>query len=441
MLKKIENTIGKQCFEGINSILIGLSGGADSVALTHALHLLSEKYGFKLYAAHINHCLRGESADRDEEFSRQLAVGLGIEFFSIRVDVKQYAISNGMSEELAGREVRYAYFNELVDELNVDFIATAHHKNDNAETILMNFMRGSGLKGLCGIPYRRGNIIRPLLDCTRSEIEKYCAENGLMYVTDETNMEEEYTRNKIRRSLIPMIQDKFNPSIIETLTRNAVVLNDEENFISQTADEAYKIAVRGNSLDISAVKNLHRAIAMRVIRRLTDEVCGNRDVSNAVIIAIYDLLQANRTGTRADVVRGVEARVEYGRLIIDKKAEKQAEFSYELRLGEKKYIPELECSVLAERAEENMHDGAEYFSVPEKFTLCIRNRRSGDKFRPSGMSGTKKLKDFMVDRKIPQNKRDGIGIVTINNEIVWVMGYRRSESCKFNGKGIKLTIL
>ncbi len=424
----------------MKSVLVGLSGGADSVALTHILCVLSAKYGFKVYAAHVNHGLRGESAERDEAFSKAFAASLGIEFFSLKVDVRAVAKEKGLSEELAGREVRYAYFNSLCDGYGIEFIATAHHKNDNAETIIMNFMRGSGLKGLCGIPYRRDNIIRPLLDCTRAEIEEYCKTNGLEYVTDETNFAEEYTRNKIRHSLIPVIENKFNPSVVETVTRNAEIISLEEDFISGVADKAYEKAVSGNTLDIALTDNLHKAVVLRVIRKLTDTVCGNRDISQAGIIAVYELMKNNRTGTRSDIARGIEARIEYGRLIIGEKQEKGEDFLYELRLGETLYVPELDCSVLAETAEEYKKDGAEYFSVPDDFRICIRNRRRGDVFRPSGMTGTKKLKSFMIDNKIPQDKRDFVGILTINDEIGWIIGYRRSENFKFNGNGIKITV-
>lgn len=172
---------------GCSAILVGLSGGADSAALITVLCRLSEKYGYKVYAAHVNHCLRGDAADRDEDFSRQLAERLGAGFFSLRADVAKLAEERGISEEEAGRNVRYSFFDKIADENGIELIATAHHRNDNAETILMNFMRGSGVSGLSGIPYRRGRIIRPLLGVTRAEIERFCAENGIEYVTDATN--------------------------------------------------------------------------------------------------------------------------------------------------------------------------------------------------------------------------------------------------------------
>lgn len=441
MLKKIENTMREHGMINTKSILVGLSGGADSVVLTHALCMLSEKYGYKLYAAHVNHGLRAADAQRDEEFSKELAEKLGIGFFSLKADVKHIANEKGISEELAGREVRYGFFNDICKTHNIDCIATAHHRNDNAETIVMNFMRGSGLKGLCGIPYKRDNIIRPLLDCTRAEIEEYCTVNELSYVTDETNFEEEYTRNKIRNTLIPMIENKFNPSLVETISRNASVLSVEEDFISCEAERVYQKAADDNTLDIEILKGVHKAIALRVIRMMTDKICGNTDVSQAAVTAVYELMQRNLTGTKTDIVRDIEAHIEYGKLIIAPVHAKCDEFSYELKLGEKTYIPELGICILAEATDKYEKDGAEYFSIPDGSLLCIRNRRQGDTFKPSGMNGTKKLKQFMIDRKIPQYKRDSVGIFTVNDEIAWVMGYRRAEGYKFNGKGIKLTIL
>ncbi len=441
MLKKVKDTMDVHCMTDFKSVLVGLSGGADSVALTHILCALSKEYGFRVYAAHVNHGIRGSSADRDEHFSEQLAESLGVKFFSLKADVRSVAAEKGISEELAGREVRYRYFDSLCEEYNIDCIATAHHKNDNAETVIMNFMRGSGLKGLCGIPYKRDNIIRPILDCSRADIEEYCKANGLEYVTDETNCEDNYTRNRIRNLLIPTIQKLFNPSVVDTITRNSELITLDEEFLSGEADKVYAKSAADNVLDISALGGAHKAIILRVIRKMTDSVCGNRDVSQSVIMSVYELLKNNRTGTKTDVVRGVEARIEYGKLVIAEKTAEAGEFSYQIILGEKTYIPELNCSVLAEKADGYEKDGAEYFSVPEGASLCIRNRRKGDAFIPSGMTGTKKLKQFMIDRKIPRDKRDLTGIFTVDGEIAWVMGYRRSEKFKFKEKGIKIILI
>ena len=187
MLNKIEKYMLANEIMPRKSVLIGLSGGADSVALTHLLYQLGKKYGFSMFAAHINHCLRGDDAVRDERFSADFAKSLGIRFFSHKADVRAIAEKEKISEETAGRNVRYSFFEKVMSENGIECCATAHHRNDNAETIFMNFVRGSGVNGLCGIPVRRGAFIRPLLCLSRTEIESYCRENGLSFVTDGTN--------------------------------------------------------------------------------------------------------------------------------------------------------------------------------------------------------------------------------------------------------------
>ncbi len=446
MIEKVEKTMLEHGMTGCGSILIGLSGGADSAALAHVLKRLSVKYGFTVSAAHVNHCLRGADADRDEDFSKRFAASLGIEIFSLRADVKGYAKEHGMSEEQAGRAVRYDYFERLMNENGIDCTATAHHRNDNAETIVMNFMRGSGMTGLCGIPYRRDRIIRPLLDVSRDEIERYCAENSIEYVTDATNFEELYTRNRIRHRLIPFIEKEFNPAFTETVTKNAAVISCEEDFIRGEAEGLYAEHVKDGAIETAVLNSLHPAMQLRIVRMMIDECCGTADVSSAVIRSVIKIAAENKTGTRADINRAAAASVGYGRLKIALRRRSAEGFAYRLSLGSGLYIPELGFTVHAERADQKKGDG-EYFSIPGRLAediggaeLEIRSRRPGDSFVPSGMNGTKKLKDFMIDTKIPRDDRDSVGILTIDGKIAWVMGYRRDDRFKFKSFGIKIRI-
>ena len=203
VINKVKQTIKRYDLikEG-DSVLVGLSGGADSVALCHILHTM----GINIVAAHLNHNIRGEEAKRDEEFAKTFAKKLGVRFVSKSVNVRELAKNTGMSDEMAGREARYAFFDDVCKSYGLTKIATAHNRNDRAETILMNLMRGSTMSGLSGIPYKRDNIIRPILDLTRAEIESYCDSMGLLYVTDSTNAADDYTRNKIRHKLLPLIE-------------------------------------------------------------------------------------------------------------------------------------------------------------------------------------------------------------------------------------------
>ena len=440
MLKIIEKTMLSHGMLPMRSVLVGLSGGADSAALTHILIGLSGKYGFKVFAAHVNHGLRGAAADADEEFSRALADRLNIPFFSLRADIRSEAKRRGISEELAGRAVRYEFFDRLLSENDIDRVATAHHKNDNAETILMNLMRGSGTGGLAGIPYMRGNIIRPMLDVSRTDIERYCEENSIEYVTDATNLETVYTRNRVRNTLIPIMEREFNPALVDTLCANARLIANDEDYLSTETERVYRDIVKDGAADAAALASLHSAIALRVIRLMIDKACGAADVPQTAAAAVLAIARKGRTGARADIIHGAYAVTEYGRIVIRNKTEDTGGFEYKLKIGEKLYIPELGINVLAERCKKMEHDGAEYFGIDTDADIYIRSRREGDSFSPRGMTGTKRLKSFMIDEKIPRAERDRVGLITINGEIAWVIGYRRSGRFDFDKKGIKISI-
>lgn len=441
MLKQVEKTMHEHGMLDMKSVLVGLSGGADSCALLYCMCALSKKYGFSVTACHVHHGLRGDTADRDAEFSREFAKRMQVPFLLEHTNVREYAQRTGQSEELAGREARYRLFVELMKANGIDYTATAHHKNDNAETIIMNFLRGSGIKGLCGIPYKRGRIIRPLLDVSRAEIEAFCREHDILYVTDETNLENKYTRNKIRNILIPELEKMFNPSVTDTLTKNAAVLRQDEDCLSELAVTQYKKYVKDNGIDIRELKQMHPAVAGRVIRQMVDRSCGTADISSQVFSQLYRLAQADKTGSKADINVEYYARIEYDRLIISKREQGGDDFEYHLHPGDF-FIPEMNAAVHIEYADTIKKDGAEYFTLPrEDSVITIRNRRAGDKFRPFGMKGTKKVKDYMVDEKIPQNERSKVGILTIDGEIAWIVGYRRADCCRFSKKGIKIQIM
>ena len=388
-----------------DSVLVGLSGGADSVCLTHALWSLKDEFDIKLYTAHINHGIRGEEAKRDEVFAENFSKKLGIECFVLNADIPQIAKDTNVSEETAGRNVRYNFFNKLCEKYDINKVATAHNRNDNAETLLMNFMRGSTTNGLCGIPYVRGNIIRPILNVSRDEIEKYCSDNGLEYMTDSTNLTEDYTRNKIRHTLLPYIQKEFNASFIKTVTENACLIKDDSDYLDGIAEDFYKKHIRNCAVNIEDLNNTDIAI--------------------------------KKTCFKINLPYGIVAKNEYGKIILEHKKEETQPFEVSINIGETVFISELDKKISVSETDMRNKDGAIYLSCDKTDKIIVRNRRNGDKFQPMGMNGTKKLKEYFIDKKIPKDKRNSVPIIEINGEIAAV-GNRIDKRFAFKDKGIKI---
>ena len=286
MKQKVIETIKKyNLIEKGDKIVIGVSGGPDSITLLNILKELKENneldIKFDIYVAHINHLIRKE-ATSDEEYVKKYCQNNNIECFIKRVKVEEIAKQEKIGTEEAGRNTRYKFFNEILKKTNSNKVAIAHNKNDNAETILMNLLRGSGSKGLKGIEVKRDNIIRPLIECNRLEIEEYCEKNNLKPRIDRTNKENIYTRNKIRNLLIPYIEKEFNPNIIETLDRLSKVIKEENDYLEKIVKETYKeILVQESEkskqiiLDLKKFNNLEKVIKNRIVLYTINKLFGN----------------------------------------------------------------------------------------------------------------------------------------------------------------------
>lgn len=252
-------------------VCAALSGGADSVSLLLALKELQAGLRFEVSACHLNHGLRGEASDRDELFCRELCEKLGVRFYSKKINVREFAEKHE-SVEQAARRVRYAFFEEALSHFGAATLATAHNANDNAETVLLNLTRGTGLKGLCGIPPVRSfgegfRVIRPLICCSRAEIEAFLKERGQGFVTDATNLSEDYTRNKIRRRVLPELAE-INPSILAVISRMTENLRADSEFLDALAEEALAKAREGRGWNASALDALPKPIRARAIRKI-----------------------------------------------------------------------------------------------------------------------------------------------------------------------------
>lgn len=427
MIEKIKRSVIPLIERG-DKIIVGFSGGADSVCLLHALHILSEELGITVVAAHLNHGLREVEADRDEQFAFDFCKERGIQCVVGFADVPMLVKQQGISEELAGRKARYAFFAETAARENASKIATAHHKNDSAETILMHLFRGGALGGLSGIASRRGNIIRPLLNLSRAEIEAYCSQYHLSYVTDSTNAGNTYTRNRIRHECIPYIETYFNPNFVQTVTENASIIRAEDEYMNEQTEQLYLSLVRENEIDTDKLLSIPLALQRRLVRKM----CECAGVSDITIKYIEDILKLCKMGTGKQISlhNHVSAQMIYGRLRIGRKKEIQP-YSYRLPVGEWISIPEVNMRIRVSIADKP-DDACFYF--PDGASLSVRSRREGDVFYPVGMNGRKKLKDYFIDQKLPRDLREITPILICGDEIAWIIGMRRDRRFAAGGQ-------
>lgn len=425
-------------FNNGDKVLIGLSGGADSVALTHALMRIQDELGIELFTAHLNHGIRGKEAAQDEKFAYEFSENLGIKCFVEKTDIPKLAKKLGIGEEAAARQYRYNFFERVSKENGINKIATAHNKNDNAETILMNFMRGSSLSGLSGIPYKRGNIVRPLLNVQRADIEKYCDRHNLKFVTDSTNLKNDYTRNKIRNILIPQLENDFNPNFINTVTDNVQLIREDNDYIDRNAEIAYLKTTSGNTVDIVSLLQYDKAIQRRVIRKVLKNFYGTLDGVSAQFIQDILSLMKKDSGKSINIIHKTLVKNEYGKLIItENTADDTPYFEYRLTVGKTYLIDEIKKKAVISYADERRKDGCLYLDNKGMSEITIRNKKNGDKFYPSGMKGSKKLKEYFIDNKIPKEQRKKVPIIEIDGKIAAV-GKRVDEHFLFNNRGIKI---
>ena len=304
MKNKVLDTIKKyNLIETKDKIVLGVSGGPDSISMLNILNEIKNELNFEIYVAHMNHMIRKEAED-DENYVQEYCTKNNIQFFVKRVDVVQIANTNKIGTEEAGRKVRYEFFEEVMKNVNANKIAIAHNKNDKVETIIMNLLRGSGISGLKGIePIRDNKYIRPLIECKREEIEQYCEENQLNPRIDKTNFENDYTRNKIRNIVIPYIKKEFNPNIIETIDRLSQVATEESDFIDKQTNKIYQnllIEKDENQivLKLKEFNEQEKVIKSRIILLVTKQLMGSTQGIEKIHIEDITKLCSNNIGNK-----------------------------------------------------------------------------------------------------------------------------------------------
>ena len=394
--------------ENCDRIVVGLSGGADSVCLLSVLNSLKAEYGFSLIAAHINHGIRGTEAQRDEESCKKLCEKLNVPLEILHADIPTLSKQQGIGEEECGRIVRYDFFRSLAGERGR--IATAHNLNDNAETLLLNLVRGAGSKGACGIPPVRDNIIRPLIETDRESIEKYCEENKLQYVTDSTNLECEYSRNKIRIKVLPTLCE-INQNAVGALSGFASRMREQEAFLESVENEKYALCVKNSVLYEAEFSALDIFLKKRIAGRFLSELSHGEVESKH----IDDFLR----------------------------------FSVDFSLDDKKVnlpfceinIEEYDTKDLQNLNKDMLDNLIDCDKISN--TLILRSRKDGDKFTFSKRRVTKTVKKLFNEDKIPPEVRNKMIILDSDGEVVWLRGYGTNKNFRIGAnteKAIKLNI-
>ena len=421
-----------ELLEAGSTVVAGVSGGADSVALLHILKALEERLSITVAAAHFNHRIRGESADADEAFVKALCERLSVPLLCGGADVPRIAKEDGKTLEQAARDLRYAFLEEARQHFGAAYIAVAHHMDDQAETVLMHLVRGAGMAGLRGMQPKRGRIIRPLLFLRRQEIEAYLAENGIPYRTDETNLLREGTRNRIRLDVMPYLSEHLNEHAAENIAAAASLLGEDEDYLCLRAEEALLAAKKGeHTYDRQAILSLPSPLRSRALRHALALAGAKQDVEKKHIDALTALLSAE-TG-RSISLPSLRAETEYGciRFLPAQEEAETVAFSLPLiRNGETK-TPlgsfAAEEITPAEFAPDPFAAHFDMEKLPEGIT--VRTRQPGDRFFPLNAPGRRKLKEYLIDKKVPRRERE-VPIIAAGEEVLFLPGFTVSDTVK-----------
>lgn len=408
-------------------VLVALSGGADSTALLLRLAELLKENGIAgLYAAHLHHGIRGESAERDLAFCEELCKKIGVPILTERADAPAYAKEHGLTLEQAARELRYDFLERARVQLGADVIAVAHHKSDQAETVLMHLLRGCGLPGLTGMRAKSGRIVRPMLDSTRAEILAYLAERKQPFCEDETNAQNEAFRNRVRNELIPALE-AVQPNVSEALCKTAVLCAEDEAYLQQLSEEAEREILLGEGLKRKELSLLPLPLSARILKRRVYAL--DEDVSEADVRRVLALATA-KTGTVIELSGGFHAWTDADALYI---GSYPALAAFEMPFVRCGITATPVGTILSERVAEYREPASaneaylDEDALPDD--LIVRTRRNGDRFWPLGAPGAKKLKDVLIDKKIPREQRD-IPLLCAGNEVYFAAGLALSERAK-----------
>jgi tRNA(Ile)-lysidine synthase len=427
-----------------DKILIGLSGGPDSVFILNFLLKYKRKYKIEIGAMHINHMIRGKEADADEDFCKNLCLRSVIRFHSVKRNVPSFAKHNKISTEEAAREIRYEELERCRKEFGYDKIATGHTCSDNAETVLLNMIKGAGIKGLSGIPINRGNIIRPILSIGKDEILEYLAKNKIEFLIDKTNLSNVYERNIIRNELFPLIKKYLNPKIEQTLFKSSSVLKSQSILVQSAIRLISETIVSKKDeqveLSISELKKIDQNLWSELIKYTIDKNFQLQS-SFADCLKIASLV-SKQTGKNINILNNIVALKERDKILIYRKGDHKKRESVEgkvgktIKIGQKKIKLEIvDKNSIRYSTDKNI----EYISadkISDRFIL--REWKAGDKFYPLGTKGSKNVSDFLNDKKVSSFEKNRQLVLLNDNRIIWVVGYQIDNRFKITDQTKKV---
>ena len=453
LLDRVRRTI--ECYHLLGKsdrLIVGVSGGVDSMVLLHLLNALRQEFSLTLIVAHISHGLRPKESEKEAELVQQESRRLGLTYEHGHFNVKEFQKLGGLSPQDGARRIRFYFLNSLLEKYDANKIALGHNADDQVETVLLKLIRGTGLRGLKGmLPIREGNVIRPLLEVWREEIESFAGEMGIRYLVDSSNLRDHYLRNRIRLNLIPLIEKEYQCGFKEIVLRTSGILREENDYLEQGAEEAYRRVIHEDrdtlSFRFSQYQSLHEALQWRVIQKMLGKVYDARRIGEegeeSEVTTIFRRLQQSTPSFVLELPHGVCFEKRYDVVLLRKGGIKTVPpFEAELLSPGRTFIEEIGKEVVIEEVDKD--DTLRYIhGTPDtafldwgalQFPLKIRNFRPGDRFCPLGAKGTQKLKEFFIDHKIPRFERPKIPLLISGEMIAWIVGYRIDERVKVSDK-------
>ena len=416
-------------------VIIGVSGGADSICLLFMLKELQKEYDLTLTAVHVHHGLRGESADADERYVADVCKDQDIELYVAHEDVNAYAKEQKLTVEEAGRNVRRAVFEKVREEKQAAKIALAHHQNDNAETMLWNLSRGCGLRGICGISPVEGVYIRPLLCMQRQEIEAYLKENGISYCTDETNLEDHYTRNRIRNHVIPYLEEEINAQTVEHMAETAEMMRAVRGLVESEVKKSKKICTQSRKehgyaeilIREKEFGKVHETIRSFLIHELLCEVAEHRKDIEKVHVQMVEELFDRQTGRQVILPYEMTAQRCYEGVRIFRGVSKDVKEKQKTQMRVFERTPE--TGAFPKKAYTKWFD----YDIIEN-TVKIRHKQPGDYITIDKNGGTQSLKKYFTNAKVPREEREKIWLAADGSHILWIIGYRQNQAYQVTDK-------